>query len=196
MGAILIVDDEKNIRESLAMYIQSLGHTVETAADAETALQAVHRRDFDLVLSDVRMEGLGGLGLLRQLREQQSATAVVLMTAYATVPQAVEAMHLGAYEFLMKPFSPDDVRLLINHVLDARTSHRDHATVRHEVDHASEPSTAATESATEEKLSLKELERRRIEQVMAGSPTLDAAAARLGIDPVTLWRKRKRYGMG
>jgi len=68
MGAILIVDDEKNIRESLAMYIQSLGHTVETATDAETALEAVHRRDFDLVVSDVRMEGLGGLGLLRQLR--------------------------------------------------------------------------------------------------------------------------------
>ena len=195
MGAILIVDDEKNIRESLAMYIQSLGHTVETAVDAETALQAVHRRDFDLVLSDVRMEGLGGLGLLRQLREQQSATAVVLMTAYATVPQAVEAMHLGAYEFLMKPFSPDDVRLLINHVLDVRTSHRDHATVRREVDQASEPSTVVTESATEEELSLKDLERRRIEEVMAGSPTLDAAAARLGIDPVTLWRKRKRYGM-
>jgi DNA-binding NtrC family response regulator len=169
---------------------------VETAADAETALQAVHRRDFDLVLSDVRMEGLGGLGLLRQLREQQSATAVVLMTAYATVPQAVEAMHLGAYEFLMKPFSPDDVRLLINHVLDDRTSHRDHATVRREVDQASEPSTVVTESATEEELSLKDLERRRIEDVMAGSPTLDAAAARLGIDPATLWRKRKRYGMG
>jgi len=114
------------------------------------------------------MEGLGGLGLLRQLREQQSATAVVLMTAYATVPQAVEAMHLGAYEFLMKPFSPDDVRLLINHVLDARTSHRDHATVRREVDHASEPSTVATESATEEELSLKDLERRRIEEVWRG----------------------------
>ena len=202
MGAILIVDDEKNIRESLAMYIQSLGHTVETAADAETALEALDRRDFDLVVSDVRMEGLGGLGLLRHLRERQSAAAVVLMTAYATVPQAVEAMRLGAYEFLMKPFSPEDLRLLINHVLDARTSHRAHATVPRRGDHPSEPPnvmgtpTVATESATEEEMSLKDLERRRIQQVMAGSPTLDAAAARLGIDPVTLWRKRKRYGMG
>ena len=195
MGAILIVDDEKNIRTTLATYIQSLGHTVETAADAETALEAVDRRDFDLVVSDVRMKGLGGLGLLRRLRERQSDAAVVLMTAYATVPQAVEAMRLGACEYLMKPFSPDDVRLLINHVLDARTSHRDHATVRREVDHASEPSTVTTESATEEELSLKDLERRRIEQVVAKSSTLDAAAARLGIDPVTLWRKRKRYGM-
>jgi DNA-binding NtrC family response regulator len=202
MGAILIVDDEKNIRETLATYIQSLGHTVETAADAETALDAVDRRDFDLVVSDVRMKGLGGLGLLRQIRERHRDTAVVFMTAYATVPQAVEAMRLGAYEYLIKPFSPDEVRLLINHVLDARTSHRDRATVRRDVDHPSEPSnvmgapTVTTESATEAELSLKDLERRRIEQVMAGSPTLDAAAARLGIDPVTLWRKRKRYGMG
>jgi DNA-binding NtrC family response regulator len=142
MGAILIVDDEKNIRETLATYIQSLGHTVETAADAETALDAVDRRDFDLVVSDVRMKGLGGLGLLRQIRERHRDAAVVLMTAYATVPQAVEAMRLGAYEYLIKPFSPDDVRLLINHVLDARTSHRDRATVRRGVDHPSEPSNA------------------------------------------------------
>jgi two-component system response regulator PilR (NtrC family) len=125
MGSILIVDDEKHIRETLAMYVQSLGHTVETAMDAETALEAVERRDFDLVVSDVRMEGLGGLGLLRQLRERQRTTAVVLMTAYPTAPQAVEAMRLGACEYLMKPFSPDDVRLLINHVLDARTLPRE-----------------------------------------------------------------------
>jgi len=202
MGAILIVDDEKNIRETLATYIQSLGHTVETAADAETALDAVDRRDFDLVVSDVRMKGLGGLGLLRQIRERHRDTAVVFMTAYATVPQAVEAMRLGAYEYLIKPFSPDEVRLLINHVLDARRSEQERAAVRRGVEHLDEPSnatdaqTVATESATEAELSLKELERRRIEQVMAGSPTLDAAAARLGIDPVTLWRKRKRYGMG
>jgi DNA-binding NtrC family response regulator len=202
MGAILIVDDEKNIRTTLATYIQSLGHTVETAADAETALDAVDRRDFDLVVSDVRMKGLGGLGLLRQIRERHRDAAVVLMTAYATVPQAVEAMRLGAYEYLIKPFSPDDVRLLINHVLDARRSELERAAVRRGVEHLDEPSnatdaqTVATESATEAELSLKDLERRRIEQVMAGSPTLDAAAARLGIDPVTLWRKRKRYGMG
>ena len=70
MGSVLIVDDEKNIREVLAMCIQSLGHTVETAANAEAALEVIERQDFDLVMSDVRMEGLGGLGLLRQLRER------------------------------------------------------------------------------------------------------------------------------
>ena len=80
MGAILIVDDERNIRETVAMYIRILGHTVETAADGETAMEAIDRREFDLVVSDIRMEGLGGLGLLRQIREQQGDTAVVLMT--------------------------------------------------------------------------------------------------------------------
>jgi DNA-binding NtrC family response regulator len=201
MAAILIVDDEKNIRDTLAMYVQSLGHTVETVTDAETALQAVERRDFDLVVSDVRMEGLGGLGLLRQLREQQRDTAVVLMTAHATVPQAVEAMRLGAYEYLMKPFSPDEVRLLINHVLDVRASQRELVAVGRRIDHPHEPShmtdapMVTTGSAAAAEPSLKELERRRVEQVVADSPTLEVAADRLGIDPATLYRKRKRYGM-
>lgn len=135
MGPILIVDDEKNIRETLAMYIQTLGHTVETAADAETALGVIERQDFDLVTSDVRMEGLGGLGLLRQLRERQRDTAVVLMTAHATAAQIAEAMSLGAYAFLTKPLSPHDVRLLINRVLDVRTSQREHAAIQHRIDH-------------------------------------------------------------
>jgi DNA-binding NtrC family response regulator len=135
MGSILIVDDEKNIRETLAMCIHSLGHTVETAADAETALGDIERQDFDLVMSDVRMEGLGGFGLLRQLRERQRDTAVVLMTAHATTAQIAEAMSLGAYAFLTKPLSPQDVRLLINRVLDVRTLQREHAAIQSGIDH-------------------------------------------------------------
>lgn len=135
MGSVLVVDDEKNIREVLAMCIQSLGHTVETAANAEAALEVIERQDFDLVMSDVRMEGLGGLGLLRQLRERHCDTPVVLMTAYATAAQVAEAMNLGAYAFLMKPLSPHDVRLLINRVLDVRTSQREHAAIQHGIDH-------------------------------------------------------------
>jgi len=135
MGSILIVDDEKNIRETLAMYIQTLGHTVETASDAETALGDIERQDFDLVMSDVRMKGLGGLGLLRQLRERRCDTAVVLMTAYATTVQTAEAMRLGAYAFLTKPLSPHDVRLLISRVLDVRTSQRKHAAIQRGIEH-------------------------------------------------------------
>jgi two-component system response regulator PilR (NtrC family) len=135
MGSILIVDDEKSIRKTLAMFIQTLGHTVETAADAETALGDIERQDFDLVMSDVRMEGLGGLGLLRQLRERQRDTTVVLMTAHATAAQIAEAMSLGAYAFLTKPLSPRDVRLLINRVLDLQTSQREQVAIQRGIDH-------------------------------------------------------------
>jgi DNA-binding NtrC family response regulator len=98
-------------------------------------LGVIERQDFDLVMSDVRMEGLGGLGLLRQLRERKRDTAVVLMTAYATAAQIAEAMSLGAYAFLTKPLSPHDVRLLINRVVDVRTLQREHIAIQHGIDH-------------------------------------------------------------
>jgi len=199
MAAILIVDDEKTIRDHLALFIQSLGHAVQTAADAKAALELLSREEFDVVLSDVRLVGTDGLMLLRKIRAQHPGATVVLMTGYATVPQAVEAMRAGAYEYLTKPLSPDDVRLLINHVLEVQALRRENAAVRraaHLMDTApvrdEAPCDVETRAADGD-LSLKDLERRRIEQVLSESPTLSVAAARLGIDPATLWRKRKRY---
>jgi DNA-binding NtrC family response regulator len=98
-------------------------------------LGVIERQDFDLVMSDVRMEGLGGLGLLGQLRERQHDTPVVLMTAHATAAQIAEGMSLGAYAFLTKPLSPHEVRLLINRVLDVRTLQREHAAIQRGIDH-------------------------------------------------------------
>jgi two-component system response regulator HydG len=193
MAAILIVDDDSNIRNHLAAYIASLGYTTEIAADASAALAALERRSFDIVFSDVCMEGMGGLALLREIRQRRGNVAVVLMTAYATVPQAVEAMRAGAYEYLMKPFSPEDLRLVINHVLDIQALQRGGAAGRRASDETNSPRAAL---ATKPDLSLKDLERRRIEQALAEAPTFEEAAGRLGINPTTLWRKRKRYGIG
>src|SRR5215813_11194759 len=106
MAAVLIVDDEKNIRDHLATYVASLGHTVDTAPHAAAALEKLNRGHFDIVLSDVAMPGMNGLTLLREIRRQQPDVAVVIMTAYATVPQAIEAMRAGAFEYLIKPFAP------------------------------------------------------------------------------------------
>ena len=92
MATILIVDDEKNIRTHLATYVRSLGHTADTAADAPAALASLTRHDTDIVLSDVRMAGMDGLALLRETRSRWPEAVVVLMTAYATVAEAVEAM--------------------------------------------------------------------------------------------------------
>jgi NtrC-family two-component system response regulator AlgB len=130
MATILIVDDEKNIRTHLATYVRSLGHTAETAADAATALGALARHDFEVVLSDVRMAGMDGLALLREIRRQRPDTVVVLMTAYATVPEAVEAMRAGAYDYLVKPFSLDQVGLLLARVLEVQTLRRENETLR------------------------------------------------------------------
>lgn len=184
MANILIVDDDRSIRTNLALFIESLGHRAEAVGDGGAALERLSRVPFDIVLSDVRMPGIGGLALLRELRHRQIEVPVVFMTAYAEVPQAVEAMRLGAYEYLMKPFSPDDIRLLIARILEGRNTPLAVS--------SPEPDTTGGEG---EALSLRELERRRIEEVLARSVTLEEAATRLGINPSTLWRKRRRYGL-
>jgi NtrC-family two-component system response regulator AlgB len=130
MARILIVDDERNIREHLAAFVRSLGHQAETVADARAAIAAVDRQDVDLVISDVRMAGLDGLALLRELRRRRPQVVVVLMTAYATVTQAVEAIRAGAYDYLVKPFSLDQVSLVLDRVLEVQRLRRENDTLR------------------------------------------------------------------
>jgi DNA-binding NtrC family response regulator len=120
MARILIVDDDKNIRTHLTTYVRRLGHTVESAADGGAAVVAVTRQPFDVVLSDVRMAGMDGMAILRESLRVRPGTAVVLMTAYATVPQAVEALKAGAYDYLPKPFSLEQVDLLLARVLEVQ----------------------------------------------------------------------------
>jgi formate hydrogenlyase transcriptional activator len=134
MASILIVDDERNIRTHLATFVRRLGHTAETAADAAAALAALDRQHVDLVFSDVRMAGMDGLALLREIRRRRPEVVVVLMTAYATVSQAVEAMRAGAYDYLVKPFSLDQVSLLLERVLEVQRLRLENRTLREAVD--------------------------------------------------------------
>ena len=133
MADILIVDDEKNIRSHLATYIRSLKHSVTTAADADEALAAIQGATFDIVFSDVRMAGMDGLTLLKELLRRQPERTVILMTAYATVPQAVEAIRAGAYDYLVKPFSLDQVALLIQHALEMQALKRENQALRNAI---------------------------------------------------------------
>jgi len=130
MASVLIVDDEKNIRMHLATYVRGLRFAVEVAADAAAGLAAADRYAPDIVLSDVRMAGMDGLAFLRELRRRYPDTVVVLMTAYATVPQAVEAMRAGAYDYLVKPFALDQVGMLLERVLEVQTLRRENRTLR------------------------------------------------------------------
>src|SRR5881409_444934 len=125
MATILIVDDEKNIREHLALYVRSLRHRAEVAPDATEALALLERHDPDVILSDVRMAGMDGMALLRELRRRRPDAVVVLMTAYATIPGAVEAMREGAFHYLVKPFGLDEVEILVERALEVGGLRRD-----------------------------------------------------------------------
>jgi two-component system response regulator AtoC len=121
MARVLVVDDEPGLREFLADALRPAGHDVTTAPDAERALQLLDRRGFDLVITDLRMPGLGGLELLRRVRAEQPEVEVVVLTAHGTVDSAVEAMKLGAIDYLQKPLSgPDELRLVVARAVERR----------------------------------------------------------------------------
>jgi len=134
MANILIVDDDIGIRTHLAAGVRELGHEAEVTADATEALAVMDRGTFDVVLSDIRMAGMDGLALLRELRRRHPGAGVVLMTAYATVPDAVEAIRSGAYDYLVKPFSFEQVALVLGRLLELQTLRHENRALRQAVE--------------------------------------------------------------
>ncbi|MGH7907597.1 MAG: sigma-54-dependent transcriptional regulator [Candidatus Binataceae bacterium] len=119
MAKLLIVDDEKNIRARLASFFESCGHQVRTAESGEQALAVLSEEaPVDLILTDYRMAELNGLDLLLRIKRQTPDTAVILMTAYATVENAVAAMKAGAFDYLAKPFSLDQIQHVVERALE------------------------------------------------------------------------------
>ncbi|MBE9125701.1 MULTISPECIES: response regulator [unclassified Coleofasciculus] len=114
---ILIVDDEKNIRQVIAQSLDPLDYQIMTAVDGEDALKQLQTEDYDLILLDLRMPGMDGLEVLRRVVEMQSDIQVIIISGHGTVENAVEAMKLGAADFLEKPFTPQELRNLVADVL-------------------------------------------------------------------------------
>jgi len=114
---ILVVDDERNIRKNLSMMLEAAGYEVETASDGEAALAKSKEQHHDIAFVDLQMPKMGGLELLRHLRGLNPTLAVIILTAYGSVARAVEAMKLGAVDFLEKPFDPKAIRLLAEEIL-------------------------------------------------------------------------------
>jgi DNA-binding response OmpR family regulator len=115
--SILVADDERNIRKTLAMILEAAGYRVDAAADGEEALDKCKEQFYDIALVDIQMPKLDGLALLQKIRALKPKTAVVIMTAYGSVARAVEAMKLGAVDFLEKPFEPKIILLLCEEIL-------------------------------------------------------------------------------
>jgi len=114
---ILIVDDEKNIRLTLSRSLKLPGYLVDTAINGEEALQKLKEQRYHLVLLDLKLPGMDGIEVLRQIRQLYPFISVIIITAYGTIDSAVEVMKLGAIDFIQKPFTPDEIRDIVVKVL-------------------------------------------------------------------------------
>jgi DNA-binding NtrC family response regulator len=120
--SILVLEDEAGFRTLLAEVLASAGHLVQLAPSAAEAWPLIQQHDFDVLLLDYRLPGTSGLEFLQQFRAAGRETPVIIMTAYADVPVVVEAMRLGAIDFLVKPFQIDALLPLVDRCMQLQAS--------------------------------------------------------------------------
>ena len=130
---ILIVDDELIMRESLAGWLQRDGYTVDAAPSGEEALEKLKEARFDIMLVDIKMEGISGLDVLQHVKENDPDVAIVMITAYGSIPTAIEAMKNGAYDYMLKPFDPNELGVLIEKIIRYQDQAREMQFLREEV---------------------------------------------------------------
>lgn len=117
MKNILIIEDEKEIREGLVELLEDAGFLVDSAENGQQGLEKIGKKDFDVVVTDLIMPVVGGMEVLRETKRIKSRTRVILISAFATVDNAVEAMKAGASDYITKPFKIDEVQTKIRKVL-------------------------------------------------------------------------------
>jgi NtrC-family two-component system response regulator AlgB len=130
---VLVIDDETSLRRTLRTTLESMGHAVAEAASGEQARRCLEKQAFDVALLDLRLGREQGLDLLAALLRQAPTLAVVVMTAYASVDSAVEAMRRGAFDYLPKPFTPGELRLVLDRFSRVRDLQSQVATLREQV---------------------------------------------------------------
>jgi len=111
---IMIVDDEPIVGKRLKQALSKFGIEVEVFEDSERALNRLEDKNFDIVVTDIRMEKVDGIQILESVLEHSDHTKVIIITGYATIEVAQEALTKGAFDFIAKPFKPDDLRSVIN----------------------------------------------------------------------------------
>ncbi|WP_242337901.1 sigma-54 dependent transcriptional regulator [Anaeromyxobacter sp. SG66] len=127
---ILVVDDEEIVRESLGGWLEKDGYTVGTMPEGRSAIEALKRERWSIMIVDLKMPGMDGLQVLEEAKKLQPDVAVVIMTAYATVDTAVSAMKMGAYDYLVKPFDPEELSLMMQKIVSQQSLVRENAVLR------------------------------------------------------------------
>jgi two-component system response regulator PilR (NtrC family) len=130
---ILIVDDEKPIRDSLKIVLSDEGYTTEVAGDGEEALEKIKNESFDIVITDIKMPKLDGIQLLETVSSISPETFFIIMTAYASVKTAIDALRHGAFDYLIKPVEFDDVIIRIKRLIDYKNLAQENKVLRQRV---------------------------------------------------------------
>jgi len=117
---ILVVDDEESMREFLSIMLHREGYRVDAVQDGSQAVERLKQKTYDLVITDIQMPRLDGFGVLAHVLERSPETVVIMITAFSTTEQAVEAMKLGAYDYITKPFRNDEIRLIVKNALERK----------------------------------------------------------------------------
>ncbi len=132
--SILIVDDEESVRDSLTNWFTEDGYAVKSAEHAKQALAMLESDPFDIILTDLKMPGMDGLEMLRRIKTLNKDAIVIVMTAFATVDTAVKALKEGAFDYVTKPFDPDDLSHLIRNAAKQLSLEKENASLRTRVD--------------------------------------------------------------
>ncbi|VAX29638.1 Response regulator of zinc sigma-54-dependent two-component system [hydrothermal vent metagenome] len=130
---ILIVEDEQGMNEILRILLESDGYEVSSAMDGEKGIELLKKDIFDLVITDIKMPGVDGFEVLRKAKELSPDTLVIMVTAFGTTESAIEAMKLGAYDYIHKPFKIDEIRIVVNKALEKRGLRRELEVLREEI---------------------------------------------------------------
>jgi two-component system response regulator PilR (NtrC family) len=165
MATILVVDDERSMREFLEILLRKQGHEVATAQDAAAALARAAQGDLDLVVTDLRLGRESGIDVLRAVKEQTPGVEVIVVTAFATTENAVQAMKLGAYDYVLKPFKVDELLLVVGKALERRALVAENRVLRLKAGSAREQELLGRSPAIEEV-------RQMVEKVAAARTTI------------------------
>ncbi|MFP4458346.1 MAG: sigma-54-dependent transcriptional regulator [Candidatus Zixiibacteriota bacterium] len=129
-GKILIVDDEKSMGEMLSIMLSRQNYEVSTRQSAEKALEAIQQQDFDLIITDIRMPDMDGLELIEQIRKDLPDIPIIVITAYTSLTSAVEALRLGAFDYIAKPFQKDIMSAAVRRAMENSRLKRDNRKLR------------------------------------------------------------------
>ena len=132
-SSVLVIDDEQTIRSGTSVALSEVGYLVESCATGRDGLNQALNGNYDLILLDIKLPDINGMEILKTIRQKQSEIMVIIMTGFATVENAVEALKIGAYDYLSKPFSSDELIIAVNKAIEHKTLKDDNRTLRRQL---------------------------------------------------------------